>query len=339
MSLRVVVVGCGFAGAVWTRYGLRRPYVELVALVDVDEAAARRLRDEYALSCPAFTELRECLEARRPDIVFNTTPPARHFEVIEASLAEGCHVFSEKPLAPTLDEARRLISAAEANGRLLAIMQNRRYAPQLRALRAFLEEHAERSPLFVCADFFKAWTLGGFREQMPSPLLVEMAVHTFDQARYLIGTRPVSVWCHEFSPAGSWLAGNAAAVCTFEFENGSVFSFRGSWCAEGHETEWDGSWRVTTRRLTVLWDSAGAPHCEARWSGGDRPHEGELVEMAVPCAPAARDPHDQCLDDMFEALLEGRRPETDCRENVWTVAMLDGALRSAATGAKISLAC
>jgi predicted dehydrogenase len=339
MSFRVAVVGCGFAGEVWIKYGLRRPDVELVGLVDTDAAAAERLRNRYDLACPTFARLPDCLADGRPDIVFNTTPPAAHFDVVALSLAAGCHVFSEKPLAATLDEARLLVAAADANDRLFAVMQNRRYAPQVRSLRAFLDEQAPGCPLFVCADFFKPWTLGGFREEMASPLLVEMAVHTFDQARYLVGCRPAAVWCHEFSPAGSWLAGHAAAVCTFEFEDGSVFSFRGSWSAEGYETAWDASWRVTTTRLTVVWDGEGVPRCEGRVSGGPRPQDGEVIEIPVPIVDAGRDAHDQCLDEMFDALIAGGRPETDCRKNISTVAMLDGALRSAATGAKVALAC
>jgi predicted dehydrogenase len=336
MTFRAVVVGCGFAGDVWTRYALRRDDVEIVAFIDADLETARQLRERHELSCPTSTEIDESLGALDVDIVFNTTPPAAHFEVVRAGLASGCHVFTEKPLAPSLAEARELVALADAHDRSLAVVQNRRYAPQLRSLRAFLDEHAEGAPLFACADFFRPWTLGGFRQQMASPLLVEMAPHTFDQARYLVGTRPVSVACHEFTPADSWLAGRAAAVCTFEFEDGSVFSFRGSWCAEGFETAWDGSWRVTTRRMTVLWDGIAGPRCQARPYGAD-PEEGAAVETPIPVADTAADPHDECLDEMFAALIEGRHPETDAHDNLWTVAMLDGALRSAESGEKVPL--
>ena len=39
---------------------------------------------------------------------------------------------------------------------------------------------------------------------MESPLLLDMAIHTFDQARFITGADALSVYCHEFNPAGSW---------------------------------------------------------------------------------------------------------------------------------------
>ena len=55
-------------------------------------------------------------------------------------------------------------------------------------------------------------TSGGFREEMDSPLLVDMAIHTFDAARYVTGGDPVSVLCTEFNPPWSWYRGAASAV-------------------------------------------------------------------------------------------------------------------------------
>lgn len=74
---------------------------------------------------------------------------------------------------------------------------------------------------------------GGFRDEMESPLIADMAIHTFDAARFIMGKNPVSVYCKEFNPAWSWYKGDANAVCIFEMSDGSVFDYRGSWCANG----------------------------------------------------------------------------------------------------------
>ena len=61
---------------------------------------------------------------------------------------------------------------------------------------------------------------------MESPLLLDMAIHQFDQARFVAGVEPVAVSCHEFDPAGSWYEGRASAICTFELAMGRLLLSR-----------------------------------------------------------------------------------------------------------------
>src|SRR5690606_19566584 len=120
------------------------------------------------------------------------------------------------------------------------------------------------------ADFFLGPHFGGFRDAMDSPLIVDMAIHTFDQARFISGADPVSVYCHEYNPPGSWYAGNASAVCIFEMSDGSLFTYRGSWCAEGFPTSWESDWRATGSRGTARWDGRSMPAAEIVDESGEQ---------------------------------------------------------------------
>jgi predicted dehydrogenase len=257
--------------------------------------------------------------------------------VVEAALGLGCHVLGEKPIATTLEDAHALVAAAERAERTYAVMQNRRFEHGIRTLRDGIAGGRIGLPTFLSCDFFIAPHFGGFREEMESPLLVDMAIHQFDQARFLSGADPVAVSCHEFNPAGSWYAGDAAAVCTFELADGSVFSFRGSWCAEGFATSWNGSWRVSGTLGTALWDGEGNPVAEVELEP-DEPqllHPAERVEWERTWP--GRTGHAGCLDEMLAALAQGRRPETDCVDNVKSLAMVLGALASAREGRRLEL--
>jgi predicted dehydrogenase len=174
---------------------------------------------------------------------------------------------------------------------------------------------------------------------MDSPLLLDMAIHTFDQARLILGADPVSVYCHEFNPPGSWYAGNAAAVCIFEMSDGSVFCYRGSWCAEGAPTSWESAWRITGEKGTAVWDGHGAPYAEVVAPGDQTGRfTKEFVRVEAPeLEQPAHTGHSGCLDEMFASLKEGRRAETDCRDNLFSMAMVFGALESAKTGRKVDL--
>ena len=122
-------------------------------------------------------------------------------------------MLCEKPLAAD-GRARpcRWPRPAEVTGQLLMVQP---VAPLLPPRSPRFSAQAGRSSATIGAarprEFFKAPHFGGFREEMAHPLLVDMAIHAFDAARYLLGADPVSVYCEAFNPAWSWYAGDAAA--------------------------------------------------------------------------------------------------------------------------------
>ncbi|MDF2726394.1 MAG: oxidoreductase [Paenibacillus sp.] len=336
---RVVVAGCGGMANTWVDYAKNRADTEIVGLVDIKEEFAKAMAERKELDCPTFTDIKEAVQATGATIVFDVTIPASHYAIGTSALELGCHVFGEKPLAESMSDCLHIVRLSERTGKTHAVMQNRRFDPRIRAYRNLIADGAIGRTGFIGADFFIGAHFGGFRDAMESPLLLDMAIHTFDQARFIIGADPVSVYCQEFNPPGSWYAGNANAVCIYEMSDGSVFNYRGSWCAEGAPTSWEASWRVTGERGTAIWDGHGEPYAEIV-AGGDqtgkfiRPYErieGARVEMGNTF-------HHGCLDEMFASLAEGRKPETDCSDNIYSMAMVLAALESAKTGRKVMIA-
>lgn len=338
-SFRIVIAGCGNMARTWANYALQREDAEIVALVDLSAEAANRFAEGLGLRCPRFTEIGEAVRSTGANLVFDITIPAAHRNITVAALQAGCCVMGEKPIAASMEEAREMIAAARETGRSHAVMQNRRYLKQIRAFRELATGGIIGDIGIVCADFFLAPHFGGFRDAMDSPLLLDMAIHTFDQARFITGADPVSVYCHEFNPAGSWYRGNAAAVCLFEMTDGSVFSYRGSWCAEGAPTSWESSWRIAGSRGTAVWDGAEEPYAEiAQPPAGERSSlTNERERVKAPSVYTGREGHWGCLDEMFAALREGRRAETDATDHIKSFSMVMGAIESAATGKKVSL--
>ena len=336
-TFRIAVVGVGSISHFWLPILRDRLDVDVVALVDVDVEVARAAAERDGVSTPIFRTMETAVEATAPDVVVNLTPPESHRPVVEAALALGCHVLGEKPIATTIEDAQALVRAADEAGRTYAVMQNRRFEHGIRTLREGLAAGRIGSVTMLACDFFKAPHFGGFRDEMESPLLLDMAIHQFDQARFLVGVDPVAVSCHEFNPAGSWYRGDAAALCTFELADGSVFSYRGSWSAEGFGTSWNGSWRVVGTAGTALWDGEGDPVSEIART----PEEPELL-YPVEYAEWERTwdgptGHAGCLDEMLAALAQGRRPETDASDNLKSLAMVLAALTSAREGRRVEL--
>lgn len=338
ITYKIVVAGCGQMAHTWLDYAMTRTDAKVVGLVDIKLEFAQAMKDRRGLDCGVFSSIEEAVAATGANLVFDITVPSSHYAISTAAMRLGCNVMSEKPLAETMAQCDGIVSLSEQTGRSHAVMQNRRYDARIRSLRQLLGSGTIGAPGFIGADFFLAPHFGGFREAMDSPLLLDMAIHTFDQARFILQADPVSVYCQEFNPPGSWYAGNAAAVCIFEMSDGSVFSYRGSWCAEGEPTSWEASWRITGERGTAIWDGNGQPYAEvveARQEDGAFIRRAHRVE--APIVELAHTFHHGCLDEMFAALREGRKAETDCRDNRLSMAMVLGALASAKEGRKLRI--
>ncbi|MBD2848547.1 Gfo/Idh/MocA family oxidoreductase [Paenibacillus sp. IB182496] len=339
-TFKVVQVGCGNMARKWTAYAAQRADMAIVALVDIHRPAAEAMAETLGLGPEhCFTDLETAVKASGANLVFDVTIPQVHKDIVMTAAALGCDVMGEKPMAASMADAETMMRAVERHGRSYAVMQNRRYTRQIREARGLIAGGAIGRPGFATANFFLGPHFGGFREAMDNPLLLDMAIHTFDQARYLLQADPVSVYCHEFNPAHSWYDGNAAAVCVFEMSDGSVFTYNGSWCAEGAPTSWEGEWRINGSRGTLIWDGTNPPYASAIGEDEEPGRFSRELTRLDPAEPyTGREGHDGCFDEMLAALRERRRAETDCTDNIHSMAMVFGAIRSAREGRRIPLA-
>jgi predicted dehydrogenase len=330
---RAVLVGCGGISRTWLRAIQEMPDVAIVGLVDIVEDSARARAQEFDLaSVPIHTDLTETLAATEPDVVFNCAIPEAHMEVTLEALAHGCHVLGEKPLADSMANARTMVAAAQEAGKLFAVIQNRRYDPQVRCLRHLIESGAVGPLTTVHTDFYIGAHFGGFRDRMEHVLLLDMAIHTFDAARLITGADPVSVYCKEWNPPGSWYDHDASAVAIFEMTDDIVYTYRGSWCAEGLHTTWEGDWRVIGQRGSITWDGADAMEAEVARETDALIWDTERVEVP------AFDPRDKVgahagvIREFVRCVQTGAIPETICTDNIKSLAMVFGAIKSAELG-------
>jgi predicted dehydrogenase len=337
LPVRIVVAGCGAMAQQWIQYALARPDCRVVGLVDLNLATAQAVAAQHHLIDVAISSnLADTLRQTQADLVFNLAIPAAHRLIALTALQAGCSVMSEKPLAASLAEADELIAAAAAKGLTYSVMQNRRFLKPIRALRRLIADKVIGTPGYIGADFFLGPHFGGFRDVMDDPLLLDMAIHTFDQARLILGSNARSVFCQSFNPPGSWYRGHASAVALFTMDNGAVFCYRGSWCAVGCPTSWESEWRVTGSQGTALWDGKGMPWAETIPSGSAATATG-LQRIEAVDVWSGREGHDGCLDHLFDALLAGLPAETAAADNRNSLAMVMGAIESARTGLPVTL--
>ncbi len=338
--LEAVLVGCGAMSRAWLDAAGQIEGLSIVGLVDIDVDRARSRAAEFGLESAAIGgSLEEILGRTKPDIVFDVVVPAARPAVAFSAFNHGCHLLSEKPLAPSLEDAHAMIAAARDAGRIHAIVQNRRYLAPIRRIRRFLDSGGIGKPTSIHSDFFLAPHFGGFREEMDHVLLLDMAIHTFDAARAMTGLEGRRVYCHEWNPAGSWYRQGSSAAAIFDMSNGAVFNYRGSWCADGARTSWEAAWRIVGERGSLVWDGHDSITAEvvaddARDGLFDRTRAVEIPPLDAADAIGG---HLAIMKQFVVAARGGRLPETVSTDNLNSLAMVFGAIRSAETGQAVAI--
>jgi predicted dehydrogenase len=128
--LAVAVVGVGYLGRFHALIYARHPGVDLVGVVDTDPEVARRVADEAG--CKAYSDIGDLPDGL--DAVSIVVPTTAHLAVAERFLAQGVHVLLEKPIAATVEEGVRIVSAAERAGVVLQIGHLERFNAGVMAL-------------------------------------------------------------------------------------------------------------------------------------------------------------------------------------------------------------
>ena len=333
MTAKAVLVGAGGMGRNWGGNLNAHPDVELTGWVDLRPGAAAEAAEGLGVS-PVYTgdDLAKAIAEAKPDFVVDVTIPEAHHDVTLAALAAGVPVLGEKPMAASMAQARAMVAASEASGKLYMVSQSRRYDARIAAYRALINDKIG-VPGILNSDFYLGAHFGGFRDEMVHVLLLDMAIHTLDAARYLSGADPVAVYCEEFNPPWSWYQGAPCATALFEMTGGLRYTYRGAWCAEGKPTSWEGDWRAVGPGGTAQWDGEGAPTASVV-TGKDgflRDFETVTAEVSsdVPGGIAGS------LGDFLNALHTGATPMGECHDNIKSLAMVFAAIESAQTGQRV----
>jgi predicted dehydrogenase len=333
---RALLVGAGGMGRAWAKNLHECAETTIAGWVDIRPGAAAQAAQELGLEVAhTSTDLARALAELRPDFVVDVTIPEAHHDVTLAALAAGIPVLGEKPMAATMQQARAMVAASERAGTLYMVSQSRRYDARLHAYRRLIEQSAGPAGI-LNADFYIGAHFGGFRDEMAHVLVLDMAIHTFDAARYLLGDPdPVAVYCEEFNPPWSWYRGDASAVAIFEMAGGARFTYRGSWCAEGRHTSWESEWRAVGPRGSATWDGRDALLAEVVVETGGFHSTTEPrsvdVEQGVPSGIAGS------LRDFLHALRTGATPMGECHDNIKSLAMVFGAIESAGSGRRVPI--
>ena len=185
------LIGAGGIGKVRAQALILTEGCRLSAVTDRDENRVLALAAATgAQTCPDFREL---LKIESLDAVIISTPPQFHEEIAVAAMEAGKHVLCEKPLANSVDAARRMVETARLCGRTLATGFNHRYFEAVQFVKETLDSGAigelDHIRAFAghtgLSEFSAPWMHD--KEVIGGGALLDNGIHIIDLTRYLLG--------------------------------------------------------------------------------------------------------------------------------------------------------
>jgi predicted dehydrogenase len=324
-ELRVGLLGAGLIAGVHAHAYRASPGVRLVAVADPVATKAERLADQFAAASAADLDALLALDV---DIVDVCTPPDRHADAVVTALDAGRHVFCEKPLARTLADGRRVVAAADAAPGVLMVGHVSRFEPDHRTARELTaagDIGQVRMVTHTTTSSMPGWSESGWLAdpaRSGGPIL-DQGVHSFDFARWVIGSPAVRVTC--VAPAAA-----PYALSTVRYADGSIAHIEVSW-AHPAERGFKLACEIvgTEGRLTWSYDHlmGGVLHSGTgtEWFDvlGDRGFTAELQAFtdAVRAGGPSPVPAADALESLRTALgaLESMRTGTTVDLTTWDV--------------------
>ena len=127
------------------------PNVELIGVCDLDRATAEEAAAKWDTT--AFDSMEALVEAGA-NVIHVLTPPSAHAAVAMEALERGCHVLVEKPIAESVEDARRIGQTAEAKGLVASVDHSLLYDPQI--VRLLEQVRAGAIGEVVAVDIFRS---------------------------------------------------------------------------------------------------------------------------------------------------------------------------------------
>lgn len=192
--LRGVIVGAGYFARFQYEAWSRIPEVEIVACCDLVEEKARALMTQFGVP-RYYSDWKEMIRSEQPDFIDIITPPPTHEAICAFAAERKLDIICQKPLAPTMPEAQRIVEGAAAAGVRLMVHENFRWQPWYRKIKQIQLDRTigEFTHVHMLTRLGDGWGDDAYLERQPffreypRLLLYETGIHFIDTFRFLLG--------------------------------------------------------------------------------------------------------------------------------------------------------
>jgi len=210
--LKIGIIGVGYLGNFHLKNLLTHGNIEVPGFYDIDDERSKFISSEYKVK--SFNSRQELLDVC--DAIFVVVPTKSHYEVTKDALEHGLHVFCEKPVTETIEQAEELMKIAEDKNRILQVGHIERFNPAFMAL-----ENFELAPKFI-----ECHRISQFNERgIKSAVIPELMIHDLDIILNIVKSKIVHI---EASGTPVLTENIDIANVRINFENGCVANITAS---------------------------------------------------------------------------------------------------------------
>lgn len=323
-AVGIAFIGCGSYNAGLAAAAARSEKLKCVGCFDVRPEQATGFAERFGMR--AYGSLEELAEDQGVAGVVIASPNNAHRQNIEAALAGNKHIFVDKPIANTIEDALAIIQMTADAGRLLSVGHNGRRNAGHRKMKEMIRQGAIGDAVCVEANFSHSGGLGltpeqwrFYRDECPGLPLMQLGVHFADTVQYLLGEvkEVASFMSHVATPADN--VDNTVTLLKFE---GGLLGYLGS------------NYATPSVYYVNVYGTGGNLHCEG---GGSLLYRKADTSEKVPVGLVGTDPQLEELQEFADAILGRAEIEVDGYQALRALAVVQGALRSAETGQPVNL--
>lgn len=319
------VLRIGMVGAGWvTRHHMlawqaQKDRARVVAIADPLEAKARERASEFGIE-HIFADARAMLDSVEMDALDVASPRQTHVAMVDLAAERGIPALCQKPLAPTLAEARELVSRTA--GIRLMIHENWRFRDYYRQIRQWLDEEligsihqvvmsVLSSGMIASPDgTFPALARQPFMKDLDRLLVMEVLIHHIDTLRYLFGD--LELLSASIATSTPHTAGEDVATIMMKGDRGTSILLLGSMAAHGYPP-------IPTDRLELLGDRG-----RILLDNGVLSLSGDRDQSLSYDLPATyQDSYRQVISHFIDGLETGAAFETNPADNLRTLELVE----------------
>jgi predicted dehydrogenase len=236
-EITFAVIGSGFMGSLLARAASELPYTRFIAASDIELERAKKLTAQ--LGGKAYANYEEMLSFHHPDAVLIATPEFDHLAPTISAAKTGCHIFLEKPIATTLQDATQIIDVCHQANVKLMLGHILRFETSYALIHSAIQEGSIGKVLSIYARRITSITEAKRLNGRVTPLTY-IGVHDIDQMLWYHPAPVKSVYARPLHGRVSELLGTYdSAWMMIEFEDGALGVHEVGWCLPESWAKWN----------------------------------------------------------------------------------------------------
>lgn len=323
--IKIGLVGAGIMGISHHLAYQQMSGIQIVAVCDLDEEKAKKVASKWQANL--YSTMEEMLDKESLDAVDICLPMNLHRNAVEQAAARGKHVFCEKPIAPSVEDAEAMIDACKQANVTFMVGHVVRFFPEYTKAWEMLQSGRIGKPAVirtVRSGAFPIWTPWYADYDKSGGPLLDLAIHDFDFLRWCFG--PVK---RVFSRS---LTGKREALdhtlTLLRFESGAMAHVEASW-GYPQGSPFQTSLEIAGTKGLVQFNKDDS-HAIVKFGGSQE-------QNRVPDSPLAKSPYALELEHFVECIRNGSKPLTSGEEALASLRVALAAVESVKTGQPVEL--